>query len=279
MGHVSKADPGIGEEDEDGAAKEVDQHQVESTLSNNNLMLNLWCSVLYLAVRGGGIGSDDDEDWTESEAGGQGGPRAALAEEEGCDGSEGKGRADPDVLSKDCSPSPGYYNVDPCCSKTWFRPPYSKHLHLHHLFAHFVAFEEKITVGLILEAVSDPLSPIAEGQLVGRVAPRPKLELAHIAVQWVELHRHRANQLDLEVEPLTHPGGAMVCKAHFQGSQLPEAVGVLEVLGVEDSEVGGPDEIQCFRKWNLVLRTWGQKLFNGEKKDFWVKKGPKKDPL
>ena len=41
MGHVSKADPGIGEEDEDGAAKEVDQHQVESTLSNNNLMLNL----------------------------------------------------------------------------------------------------------------------------------------------------------------------------------------------------------------------------------------------
>ena len=36
---------------------------------------------------------------------------------------------------------------------------------------------------------------------------------------------------------------------------------------------------QCFRKWNLVLRTWGQKLFNGEKKDFWVKKGPKKDPL
>ena len=37
--------------------------------------------------------------------------------------------------------------------------------------------------------------------------------------------------------------------------------------------------MQCFRKWNLVLRTWGQKLFNGEKKDFWVKKGPKKDPL
>ena len=36
---------------------------------------------------------------------------------------------------------------------------------------------------------------------------------------------------------------------------------------------------QCFRKWNLVLRTWGQKLFNGEKKDFWVKKGPKMDPL
>ena len=31
---------------------------------------------------------------------------------------------------------------------------------------------------------------------------------------------------------------------------------------------------QCFRKWNLVLRTWGQKLFNGEKKDFWIKKGP-----
>ena len=38
-------------------------------------------------------------------------------------------------------------------------------------------------------------------------------------------------------------------------------------------------DLQCFRKWNLVLRTWGQKLFNGEKKDFWVKKGPKKDPL
>ena len=31
--------------------------------------------------------------------------------------------------------------------------------------------------------------------------------------------------------------------------------------------------LQCLRKWNLVLRTWGQKLFNGEKKDFWVK-GP-----
>ena len=37
--------------------------------------------------------------------------------------------------------------------------------------------------------------------------------------------------------------------------------------------------VQCLQKWNLVLRTWGQKLFNGEKKDFWVKKGPKKDPL
>ena len=29
--------------------------------------------------------------------------------------------------------------------------------------------------------------------------------------------------------------------------------------------------MQCFLKWNLVLRTSGQKLFNGEKKDFWVK--------
>ena len=78
--HVSKADPDIGEDDEDGAAKEVDQHQVEATLSklNNSLMLNLWRSVLYLCVGGGGIGSDDDKDWTEKEAGSQGGPRAAL---------------------------------------------------------------------------------------------------------------------------------------------------------------------------------------------------------
>ena len=37
--------------------------------------------------------------------------------------------------------------------------------------------------------------------------------------------------------------------------------------------------IQCLHKWNLVLRTWCQKLFNGKKKDFWVKKGPKKDLL
>ena len=36
---------------------------------------------------------------------------------------------------------------------------------------------------------------------------------------------------------------------------------------------------QCFQKWNLVLRTWGQKLFNGEKKDFWMKKGTKKGPF
>ena len=31
---------------------------------------------------------------------------------------------------------------------------------------------------------------------------------------------------------------------------------------------------QCLHKWNLVLRTSGKKLFNGKKKDFWVKKGP-----
>ena len=37
--------------------------------------------------------------------------------------------------------------------------------------------------------------------------------------------------------------------------------------------------LQWYRKWNLVLRTWGQKLFNGEKKDFWMKKGTKKGPF
>ena len=36
---------------------------------------------------------------------------------------------------------------------------------------------------------------------------------------------------------------------------------------------------QCLHKWNLDLRTWCQKLFNGEKKDFWVKKRTKKGPV
>ena len=36
---------------------------------------------------------------------------------------------------------------------------------------------------------------------------------------------------------------------------------------------------QCFHKWNLVLRTWGQKLFNGEKKGLLSKKRTKKGPV
>ena len=39
MEHVSKADPDIGDEEEDGATKEVDQHQVEPTLRDSSLTL------------------------------------------------------------------------------------------------------------------------------------------------------------------------------------------------------------------------------------------------
>ena len=33
---------------------------------------------------------------------------------------------------------------------------------------------------------------------------------------------------------------------------------------------------QCLHKWNLILRTWGQKLFNGEKRTFEKKKDQKR---
>ena len=64
---------------------------------------------------GGGYGSDDDKDWTEDEAGGQGGSRASSGEKKGADGSKGEDGADQNVLSKDFPPSPVYDYIDPCC--------------------------------------------------------------------------------------------------------------------------------------------------------------------